>query len=55
MFPNFKFSGSYSECKAVQSSVMCCHSNTTSAVVLLEQQSATARVMDSTLGDTGGR
>jgi hypothetical protein len=55
MSMNFKFSRGYGECQAVQPIRVCCHSNTNSAEVLLEQQWATARSVGYTPDDTGGR
>jgi hypothetical protein len=43
MSMNFKFSRGYAEYQAVQSTGVCCYSNTNSAEVLLEQQWASAR------------
>jgi hypothetical protein len=35
---NFEFSRDYGECRGVQSTGVCCYSNTDSADVLLQQQ-----------------
>jgi hypothetical protein len=43
MSMNFKFSRGYAEFQAVQSTGVCCYSNTNSAEVLLEQQWVSAR------------
>jgi hypothetical protein len=54
MSMNFKFSRGYAEYQAIQSIGVCCHSNTNSTELLLEQQWATARSMGHVPDDTGG-
>lgn len=54
MSMNFKFSRGYGECQAVQSTVVCCYSNTDSAEVVLEQQWVTPRSMGHMPDGTGG-
>jgi hypothetical protein len=54
MSMNFKFSGGYGEYQAVQPIRECCHSNSSSAEVLLEQQWAIARSMGHMSDGTGG-
>jgi hypothetical protein len=51
---NFKFSRGYGECQAVQSTGVCCYSNTNSTQVLLEQQRHALGVPAQMPDDTGG-
>ena len=55
MSMNFKFSRGYAEFQAVQSTGVCCYSNTNSAEVLLEQQCAVAQSTGARADGKGGR
>jgi hypothetical protein len=54
MSMNLKFSRGYGENRAVQSTEVCCYSNTNSAEMLPEQQCAVARSAGSHADDKGG-
>jgi hypothetical protein len=54
MYMNFKFSRGYGACRAIQSIVVCCCSNTNSTEVLLEQQWQACGVRGHIPDATGG-
>jgi hypothetical protein len=54
MSMNFRFSGGYGDYEPVESTLVCCYSNTNSAGVLQQQRRATDGNMGFMPDDTGG-